>query len=119
MPVCNLPTVGCALLARVLVAVEPSREFGQLIHGGDANRLRGGCCFFLGVRGCLRNLFKFTLWAKSNKTSGSCCRSQLVKALSSLKQQTARNVRGIGLGSFWRCLLQTSVVILSQQKSVS
>jgi len=23
--------------------------------------------FFLGVRGCLRNLFKFTLWAKSNR----------------------------------------------------
>lgn len=84
MPVCNLLTVGCALLVSVLVAVELGREFGQLIHGGDANRLGDDSCFFLGARGCLRDLFKFTLWAKSNKTSGSCCRSQLVKALSAL-----------------------------------
>lgn len=57
---CNLLTLWCVLLARVLVAVEPGREFRQLIHRGNANRLGDGCCFFLGVRGCLRNLFKFT-----------------------------------------------------------
>ncbi len=30
----SLLTVGCAQLAHVLVAVEPGREFRQLIHGG-------------------------------------------------------------------------------------
>jgi len=80
----KLLTVGFVRLAHVLVAVEPGREFGQLIHGCEANRLGDGSCFFLGVRGGLRNLFQFTLWAKSNKTSGSCCRWQLVKALSAL-----------------------------------
>ncbi len=115
---CNLLTVGCALLARLLVAVEPGREFWQLIHG-DENRLEMALAFFLGARGCLRDLFKFTLWAKSNKTSGGCCRSQLVKALSALKGQTVIKLRRRGLGSFWRCLLQTSVVIPSQQKSGS
>jgi hypothetical protein len=65
--VCNLLTVWCVLLARVFVAVEPGREFRQFIHGGNANRLGDGCCFFLGVRDCLRNLFTFTSSAGHNK----------------------------------------------------
>jgi len=65
--VCTLLTVGFALLAR-LVAVEPGREVWYLINGGETNRHEVVLALFLGARGCLRNLFKFTLWANSKST---------------------------------------------------
>ncbi len=53
----------------------------QLIHDGDVHRFGGGCFLFLGVRGCLRNLFKSTRSAKYNKISARSCCSNEAKTL--------------------------------------